>query len=105
MAGTAASTVQVSVTESATMNRIMSSSRWCFRGPCGPLFSPRRSRGEDKFLALADMPGNYKTLDPVDDPEQDHAKQRQDHQGRKHGRQVKGTDRALQHVADARIGT
>src|SRR5260370_39190976 len=29
------------------------------------------SRGENNVLALADMPGNHKAFDPVDDPEQD----------------------------------
>ena len=50
------------------------------------------------------MPGDHEAFDAVDDPEQDHAEQRQNHQCREHRRQVEGADRALQHIADARIG-
>src|SRR5436190_21028090 len=62
-----------------------------------------RSRSENDVLALADMPGNHKPFDPVDDPEQHDTEQRQDHQRRKHRGQIEGAERALQHVADARI--
>src|SRR5271167_2085638 len=73
---------------------------------CGPWWVVwvRPSRGENNVLALADVPGNDKPLDAVDDPEQDDAEQREDHKCREHGRQVEGTDRALQHVANAGIG-
>src|ERR1700685_4415693 len=63
-----------------------------------------RSSSENDVLALADMPGYHETFDPIDDPEQEHAEQRQHHQRREHGRQVKSADRALQHIAEAGIG-
>jgi hypothetical protein len=65
------------------------------------LFRYDNLRSDDDVLALTDMPGNHQTLDPIHDPEQDDAEQRQDHECCEHGRQVEGSDRALQHISNA----
>ena len=59
-------------------------------------------RSKNDVLALADMPGDHEAFDPVDDPEQDHAEQRENDQGCKHRRQVEGdvSPRVSEHLPE-----
>src|ERR1700704_838870 len=62
------------------------------------------SGSDNEIVSLARMPRNGKTLDHIENPEQDDADEREQDERREHCRQLEIADGALQHKTEAGIG-